>query len=316
MKSSDLSSSILIIIVFIVLYMFNFYVVGIQQVKDNWPLYRCNPLIMPFASVFGYDPQDNFSYCIKNTQTSFMSKFLDPLNQSIDALSSVGKDLTSNIADARSFLNISREEGASTHFKIFNTLFNAILQTQKLFINVKDMFGKLMGIVITFLNLLRGAIMTMESAWAGIPGDLVRALCFHPETKLELQNGEIISMKDIPLNSVLKNGTRVHAVMQITNIDEHENYIEQMYRVQRRDIKAVKDDILVSGSHLIYDPAIKEFVHVKDLSESNVSEVNISDVNCKTLTCLITSDHTIPIGGWIFHDWEDSNGSAPKTIGA
>ena len=295
--------------------MFNFYVVGIKQVKDNWPLYRCNPTIMPFASIFGYDAQENFSYCMKSSQTSFMSKFLVPLNQNITALGSVATNLTRNIADARTFIDFSREEGSGTSLKIFDTLFNALHQIQKLFIHVKDMIKKLMAIVLTLLNLVRGAIMTIESAWSGPPGQLVRALCFHPETKLELQNGEIISMKDIPLNSVLKNGTRVHAVMQITNIDEHENYIEQMYKVQRRDIKAVKDDILVSGSHLVYDPAIKEFVHVKDLSESNTSEVNISEVNCNTLSCLITSDHTIPIGGWIFHDWEDSNGSAPKKIG-
>jgi hypothetical protein len=71
-----------------------------------------------------------------------------------------------------------------------------------------------------------------------------------------------------------------------------------------------EDDILVSGSHLVYDPSIKQFVHVKDLPSSELSEVD-----CDVLSCLITSDHTIPIGEWIFHDWEDSNGSAPKKIG-
>jgi hypothetical protein len=54
----------------------------------------------------------------------------------------------------------------------------------------------------------------------------------------------------------------------------------------------------------------KQFIHVEDLPSAAASEEN-----CAVLSCLITSDHTIPIGGWIFHDWEDSNGSAPKKIG-
>ena len=147
--------------------------------------------------------------------------------------------------------------------------------------------------------------MTMESAWAGPPGGLVRALCFDPETKLTLMNGKHIAMKDVPLNSILQNGARVCAVMQISNLDENNAIIEKMYRVA-----STSTSILVSGSHLIYNPSINQFVHVKDLPTSEVS-----DVDCAVLSCLITSNHTIPIGEWIFHDWEDSNGSPPKKIG-
>ena len=38
------------------------------------------------------------------------------------------------------------------------------------------------------------------------------------------------------------------------------------------------------------------------------------DVKCDELSCLITSNHTIPIGQWIFHDWEDNNGSPAKSL--
>ena len=35
----------------------------------------------------------------------------------------------------------------------------------------------------------------------------------------------------------------------------------------------------------------------------------ITDTKQETLCCLITSNNTIPIGKWIFHDWEDNNPS-------
>ena len=70
-------------------------------------------------------------------------------------------------------------------------------------------------------------------------------------------------------------------------------------------------DIIVSGSHLVYDPSLEKFVHVEDLGMDD--SVEITDRSYKTLTCLITSDHTIPIGKWMFHDWEDNNGSPSKS---
>ena len=41
-----------------------------KDIKDNWPEYRCNPT-MPFASQFGVDPSENFTYCIQNMQTGY-----------------------------------------------------------------------------------------------------------------------------------------------------------------------------------------------------------------------------------------------------
>jgi len=305
MKTSDLTLTIIIIFLFLLLYIFNFLVTGIQKIKDNWPKYRCQPLVMPFAGIFGHDSKENFAFCIQNMQKGFMEPILKPLNFDIDVLSNVTAGLSDNLNNTRNFLREFRISTGGAINNIFTSIGNITIEAQRVFINIKDTIGKLTGIMTTVLYTLDGSIMTMESAWSGPPGKLVRALCFHPDTKLQLENGEMVSMKDISLNSILKNGTRVCATMQISNLDENGKYVEKMYKVYNE-----QDAILVSGSHLIYDPTSKQFVHVKDLPTSQLSEVN-----CATLACLITSDHTIPIGEWIFHDWEDNNGSAPKKIG-
>ena len=33
-------------------------------IKRDWPKYRCNPLILPFAGLFGYDPSKTFTQCL------------------------------------------------------------------------------------------------------------------------------------------------------------------------------------------------------------------------------------------------------------
>jgi hypothetical protein len=322
MATSDLTLSVIIIFIFIILFVFNIIVIRMQHIKDNWNLYRCQPTVMPFASFFGHNTSENFAYCIQNIQNGFMGDLLKPINLNIGILGNITSGLTKNLNSARSFMSNFRFNLFDIFKNIFSVLFNIMVEIQRMMINIKDLFGKLSGLMVTLIYILDGAVMTMTSAWGGPPGQLVRALCFHPETQLDLKNGEKYPMKDIPLNSILLNGSRVCSVMQISNLDNNGNFIEKMYKVKRnikkeKDIKNDSDDnnvnddsILVSGSHLVYDTTIDQFIHVKDLLCAE-----ISDINCPVLYCLITTDHTIQIGEWIFHDWEDSNGSLPKNIG-
>jgi hypothetical protein len=313
MAVSDLTLSIIVVFVFIALYLFNILAVGIQRIKDNWPLYRCQPMVMPFASWFGHNTSQNFSYCIQNIQSNFMSELLKPVTFNIGSLGNVTSGLTSNLNFARGFMSKFRFNMSDIFSNIFATVFNVMIEIQRLVINIKDLFGKLTGVLITVLYVLDGALLTMGSAWSGPPGELIRVLCFHPETKINLKNGEMVPMKDIPLNSILLNGSRVCAVMQISNLDKNGDFVEKMYSIKRNKKSAndaIDDTIIVSGSHLVYEPTVDQFIHVKELSAAK-----LSDINCPVLYCLITSDHTIQIGDWIFHDWEDSNGSEPKNIG-
>jgi len=312
MKTSDLSITIFIIIIFILLYIFNILSIGINKIKDDWPLYRCNPSVMPFASVFGQDTSKNFTYCIQNMQTNYMSYLMQPVMYILKIIGTLGEAITNAINDVRAFFDKIRNFITSLVEGIFSVFLNILIEFQRITINVKDLFGKLIGIMATLLFTLDGSMKTMDSTWAGPPGQLVRALCFHPQTKLRLKDDSLVAMKDVPLNSVLKNGTVVNAVMHISNLDENKNCIEALYRVKGGEHtckEGEKDDILVSGSHLIYEPGTKKFIQVENLLQAEKT-----DIMCDTFTCLITSNHIIPIGDWIFHDWEDNNGSQSKSI--
>ena len=133
--------------------------------------------------------------------------------------------------------------------------------------------------------------------------------CFDPETRVKTQSGQLVAMKDLELNTILKNGTRVVSVMKINNTDERGSVIHKMYEI---DGGEQNDNIYVTGSHLVYDPVIQEYVAVNNLR--GVKPSRISEKHCPVLSCLITTNHTIPIGEWIFHDWEDNNGSSSKSL--
>jgi len=300
MKTSDISQTIIILLIFVLLFLFNILSVGIKNIKKNWPKYRCNPMIMPFTSIFGEDVMSNFTFCIQGIQSDYMKYLMQPLNYNFSILAQLGKNFTVNIQNIREFFNKLRNMIIESIRNIFGVFLNIIIEFQRVIINIKDLFSKLVGILATLLHTISGVIFTMESGWNGLPGQMVRALCFDPDTKILTKDNKLIPMREIELGTILKNGSRVSAVMNISNLDEKGNYIEDMYKVNNGEEYA---PIYVTGSHLIYDASISEFVEVKNLRGSSPSI--LSDKKCKKLSCLITSDNTIPIGKWIFHDWED-----------
>lgn len=306
MKTSDITLSIFILLIFIVLYIFNVLSVGIQKIKDDWPQYRCNPIVMPFASVFGYDPMSNFSFCIQTMMSSYMGYLMQPIKYSFSVLGNISKDINDALTGVRAFFNNIRNYITNIIQTVFGVFLNILIEFQRVTINIKDIFAKLIGILATLMYVLEGTVDTMQSGWDGPPGQLVRALCFHPDTKVELKDGSLFAMKDVPLNSILKTGSKVCAVMNISNITEKGDFIEKLYSI---DGGVNNEKILVSGSHLIYNNETKQFVHVEDLRN-----VIVSDINSPNFACLITSDHIIPIGKHIFHDWEDNNGSEAKKL--
>jgi len=316
MKTSDIGLAIFIFLVFIALYVSNILAIGVQNIKQNWPKYRCNPIVMPFASYIGPDgvnSSDNFTFCIQNMQTNYMQYLLKPVNYNLNAMGSVASSLTDSINKIREFFDYIRTEIMSIVGNIFSVFLNIIIEFQRNIINIKDLFGKLVAILATFIYILSGSVMTMNSAWNGPPGKLVRSVskikirCFHPDTLIRTNNNEIVKMKDLELGTILKDGTtEVISVMKISNLDKHKKPIQPLYKLKKGENN---EDIYVSGTHLIYEPKIGEFIPVNESSRAILTNEYID-----YFSCLITSTNVIPIGNNVFHDWEDNQGSLSKKM--
>ena len=174
MKSADITLSIFIILVFITMYFYNILAVGIKNIKDNWPKYRCNPMMMPFAGTFGHNVTQNFTYCIQTMQGNYMGTLLQPLNYLMSVTTKTIGGLRESIQDIRSFINVFRNMITSIVKNIFGIFINILTQFQFIMIKMKDMMGKIVGIMATMMYLLQASVMTMQSSWKGPPGEMVR----------------------------------------------------------------------------------------------------------------------------------------------
>jgi hypothetical protein len=268
-----------------------FYYSQLAEIKAEWPLYRCNPMYMFLAD----NVEENFTYCIQNMQTSFMGYLLAPLTYITGTLGTQMGGFMNDIQNIRAMFNKIRTFFSSIVQSIFGVFLNIIIEFQRITIGIKDLLGKTIGIMVTLMYTMDGSIKTMNSTWNGPPGQLVRALgkCFHPETNVKLKNGIIKYMKDIDLGDILEDGSIVESILKIDNKKNPENFYSIPNGVNG-------GNILVTGSHLVFDDKLKEFVRVEDYKRSELTEIHYN-----WFSCLITDTHRIKIGNELFWDWED-----------
>jgi hypothetical protein len=227
------------------------YFKSVLEIRENWPLYRCNP---PYW-IFSENISEDFTYCVQNTQMNMMGYLLQPINYMISALTSIGGQFNESINNIRIMFSSIRSFISNIIESVFGVFLNMIVEFQKIIISIKDMVGKMIGIVVTIMYVLDGSVKTMNSAWSGPPGQLVKAIgsCFHPETKITMANGEFYKMENAPLGGELKDGGKIFAVLRIDNSKK-----EPLYKIE-----GDKQSIFVTGEHFVYDNTNNKWMQVK-----------------------------------------------------
>ena len=238
-----------------------------EDIKKNWEEYKCNPYVIPLASIYNKDSEYNYRKCSK----TFITKIIDIIYYPIHIL----------------LIFISY---------FFNT---DIIKMDK----VTDLIDKSKKTILDMNSHIfdkkNDVLARLKNKDENIDG-----LCFAPETHVKLKNGEIKEMKNIKLGDELKSGSIVYAVMSIYNLKRNGSYVSRMYCIPNGNDD--NSDIIVSESHLLKEN--NEFVYVKNHKHSILLPYNMQE-----LCCLITDDHNIILGDYIFSDWED-NGNIPELI--
>jgi len=276
---------------FFLQFMLMYYWIMKSAIMKDWNKYRCNPMYMPLSD----SPSKDFTFCVQKIQSNYMSHLLQPLTSITSALTEFGGELGEDINGANNMISNVRTYVTDITANTFGVFYNLTNEFQKTAINIKDLAGKIIGIMTTAMYVMSGSNLTTISMWNGPPGQIARRIgsCFHPDTKVKLKNGDYVFMKDLELGSILENGECVEAVMKI-----HNTFNEPFYKLSNSRTNGC--DIYVTGTHLVKHN--DTFIQVRD---HPCAEMQSPDKILKSLSCLITSDHTIQIGNYTFWDWED-----------
>jgi hypothetical protein len=303
----DIIKLVIVIGVFIGIFFGNMLSVGIQRIKDDWPKHKCNPMVMPFAGYLGYDTMENFTTCIAGIMQVLMDKFLSPVFSTLTIITQVGGGLMKDVNQIKAVLPKLEMMNFDMFGDINSIFINLIIKLQNMIIKMKDIIMRFAATAHIIINASEGITMAGASYHCGPPGDFIRVFagfkpkpqccgsvdgcCFSGNTKIEMIDGKYKKMKDIELGDKLKNNIDVICSMKIKNDGA------PFYKIYSEKLKS---NIYITENHLIQDQESNRFIKVKESSISSKTN-KVDDI----VYCLITSNHNIPVGEFIFWDWED-----------
>lgn len=173
MGLGDLGNAVLIIFIFMLIHLFLSLSVGIARIKNNWDEYKCEPGIIPFASVFGHDPVQNLNGCIKSIQMDFMSSFLEPIYASLNYFAENGAMFTNIFQDIKLFGLDQQLATFDIAADIKNRMMGIITAMNTMYINIIDTFSKLGSIITVLFYTIQGSIQLAEASWQEIIGTMM-----------------------------------------------------------------------------------------------------------------------------------------------
>lgn len=161
MRAGDIILSLVIIGIFSGLVAFNIVSIEMKKVKENWPEYRCNPVVMPMAGQLGppgTDTGKNFSYCIQNTQSGIMGYFLQPVEMMISLLGDVLGNILNGITEVSSFFSFFRTALQQIIASIYGIFFNSTLQIIRVILMVKDVLNRLVATFFAMAYIIESTV--------------------------------------------------------------------------------------------------------------------------------------------------------------
>lgn len=177
----DWVQSVFIVAMFSLFLMADAFNGGVKSIQDNWNLYRCNPVMLPFAGNFApkgttLSTQDNFSYCVQNMMANFAPAMTQPFahlqSMTVDMMGSINDNMAASTSQSSAF-----NFNVTTIFKsVYEVFLNIVIEFNILVIKLLDIQGKISGIITTLLYIVTSVQYTFESMWNGIPGKMIQAI--------------------------------------------------------------------------------------------------------------------------------------------
>ena len=346
--SSQIFLFIFLSIVVILVYSYCSVMLKIQPIKDDWSNQRCNPKVIPFAGFINKPPgksvvdftQENFTYCVQGILKSITGYAVEPITYTTNILQNMFLVISKDIQGVRNMINNVRNSMQVIASEIMGRILNTTIPLQQIIIGMKDIMGKIQGVLTAGLFTSLGSYFALKSLLGAIVEFIILVLvvllalilmlwiipltwpaaaansaiflaiaipltiivvflnqvlgiqssaipqlrCFDGDTKIELSNGNIVSISEICIGNTLKDEGVVTGKMKVdaSNLD--------MYSM---------NGIIVSGNH--YVKSKNTWMHVSEDKRSK----KLNSYAKPHVYCLNTTSKVIVIDGITFSDWDD-----------
>jgi hypothetical protein len=167
----DLLITILIILIFFIIFSYFLVMNKLEPIKANWTNERCSPSVMPFAGIINAPPgtnkftytAENFNGCINRILETIISHALAPIYYVVNVFTKVFGQLVKSLQTMRDLLNKIRSNVNDVSVDLYGRSLNITVPIMQIFITLKDTLAKTDGIMSTGIFTLFGGYLTMKA---------------------------------------------------------------------------------------------------------------------------------------------------------
>lgn len=294
---------------FLIAYMMTL-VSDFNRIRKNWPKYRCNPQYIATASLYGYDTKENLDYCMKNAMQGEAAVQLGPIYKILaNSVGTQGTLLTS--------VNSIRLQMATVMGGIMRTIQQFTDRfAQFLFavrngaVRMRTLMNRTFATVFAVIYMGMSGVTAAQNFGDSFIGRFLRTFCFPPSTPIFVAGKGHVPINTVKIGDKLANGSRVTATFRFHAPGQ------EMVRLGH---------VVVSTNHFVKDPKGNWVMAGDHPDAEREPDWDASE----PLVCLNTDTHTIPMGPYLFSDYDETeegdigcsefitgalNGSAAKTF--
>ena len=260
----------------------------VKNIKNNWSEERCSPLIMPFASIFGYNTKENFEFCIGKIFNNHSMPFFGSIGTMFANFTGLLTMIFDSISSLRNIIS-SLGGGINIVFQEFTErISNFFFKIRLSAIHIKTLIGRMYAILFSVMYMALSGITGVTTFTNTFLFSFLNVFCFPGDTKFNIKDKGYIPIKDIKIGDIiLPTSTKVTAT----------------FRFFSKGQPMVKlGSTIVSTNHYV----LYEGHPIKAGDHPDAKSMGSWDSD-EPLYCLNTSDNKIPINDYTFLDYDETN---------
>jgi hypothetical protein len=273
----------------------------VKDVSNRWAEHRCNPLVMPFAGVFGYNAKENFEFCMNNIFTNFSMPFLGSIGEIFGQLATMLQSIFSSLNGLRNSV-ATMGGGINVIFQEFtDRISNFFFQLRVSAIAIRTLFGRLYAILFSVMYMGLSGITGVSSFTNTFLFSFLDTFCFPGETELIVRDPtkekgyRRVPIKDVKIGDVLLPGKSV-----VTATFQFYSRGQEMVQLGKT---------VVSTNHYVFHEG------KPIMAGDHPYAIRLGPWNSdQLLYCLNTSDHHIPVENLIFMDYDETSEGDKETL--
>ena len=275
---------------------------NLSNIQDNWAEYRCQPHMIPLAGFFGYSVNENFEFCLQQIIQESTKGITGPFAGGMFGFTNVLMNLMKSANSFRTMM-ATLVGGVIKIISEFKARMTALMGRVKLTASrMKAMMYRVYGTMFAVIYMGLSAQTGIANFGDTFIFKFIDTFCFPPEQLVTLETGHTLPISKVLVNHILKGGHRVETIYKFA--------ADGQEMVHLRPTSDTLEPIQVSSNHFLkYND---KWIMAKDHPDA----VKIGDWKGgveRPLICLSTHDHLLPIGPYIFADYDETDEANAET---